>query len=115
MAEKKTEYTENLPFLGRKLLWLDNKNHVRKLIFGLYAICAVLFLADFFYKKKTYLDLEDIPGFYALYGFGMCVVFVVLARGLRSLVARDQDYYASKDVQAEVYPEEGLNRETHND
>jgi hypothetical protein len=115
MADKMKENPENLPLLGRKLLWLDNKNHVRKLIFGLYVTCALLFLADFFYKKKTYLDLEDIPGFYAVYGFGMCVIFVLCARALRSIVARDVTYYGSKDVQAEEYPEEGLSRETLND
>lgn len=106
---------DRLPWLGRKLLWLDNMRNVTRIVYALYGLCAVLFLADFFYKKKTYLDIEDLPGFYALYGFIMCAALVICARGMRLFLMRPEEYYAPKDVEAEEYPEDGLSRERHDD
>lgn len=115
MAKKLKDNPENLPLLGRKLLWLDDMKNVQKIVYGLYFTCAILFLADFFYKKKTYLDLEDLPGFYAIYGFVMCAALVVCARGMRLFLMRDETYYAPKDVESEDHPEDDMSRETIND
>ena len=111
----KKDNPENYPILGRKLLWLDNMKNVNRIVYGLYFTCAALFLADFFYKKKTYMDIEDFPGFYAIYGFVMCAALVICARGMRIFLMRDETYYAPKDVESEEYPEEDLQRETIND
>lgn len=110
VMNKKTDPSK-LPWLARKLLWLDNMRNVDRIVYALYVSCALLFLADFFYKKKTYLDLEDLPGFYALYGFIMCAALVVCARGMRLFLMRDETYYAPKDVEAEEYPEHDMERE----
>ncbi|MEM9330028.1 MAG: hypothetical protein AAGA53_01805 [Pseudomonadota bacterium] len=104
-----------LPWLGRKLLWLDNMKNVDRIVYGLYGLCTVLFLADFFYKKKSYLDLEDLPGFYALYGFIMCAALVICARGMRIFLMRSEEYYAPDDVESEAHPEHDLNRESIDD
>lgn len=113
MSADKNNKTDpsKLPWLGRKLLWLDDIKNVDRIVFGLYGLCAVLFLADFFYKKKTYLDLEDVPGFYAIYGFIMCAALVVCARAMRTFLMRDETYYAPKDVESEAYPEHDMQRE----
>ncbi|MEL7429501.1 MAG: hypothetical protein AAFN43_05835 [Pseudomonadota bacterium] len=103
----------SLPWLGRKLLWLDDMKNVNRIVYALYGLCAALFLADFFYKKKTYLDLEDIPGFYALYGFLMCAALVICARGMRLFLMRGEDYYAPRDVESETYPEHDMKGEEH--
>lgn len=110
MEPRKTD-PNKLPWLGRKLLWLDNMKNVDRIVYTLYFVCAALFLADFFYKKKTYLDLEDIPGFYAIYGFIMCAALVVCARGMRLFLMRDETYYAPNDVESEDYPEDQLERD----
>lgn len=115
MSKNKKDNPEKLPLLGRKLLWLDNMKNVEKIVYSLYFVCAALFLADFFYKKKTYLDLEDVPGFYAIYGFAMCAALVVCARGMRLFLMRDETYYAPKDVESEQHPEADLSRETIDD
>ncbi|MEM7214366.1 MAG: hypothetical protein AAF423_02390 [Pseudomonadota bacterium] len=112
---KKKTIPSTLPWLGRKLLWLDNMRNVDRIVYGLYGLCALLFLADFFYKKKTYLDLEDLPGFYGIYGFVMCAALVICARGMRIFLMRSEDYYSPKDVESEAYPEDGLERETNDD
>jgi len=106
---------EALPWLGRKLLFLDNMKNVERIVTGLYVLCALLFLADFFYKKKYYVSVENWPGFYAVYGFVMCAGLVVIARWMRSFLKRDESYYAPFDVESEEYPEDGLARQEHGD
>ena len=104
---------EDLPWLGRKLLFLDKPKNVTLIVYGLHALCALLFLADFFYKKKYYVSAEGIPGFYALYGFIMCVGLVLGARTMRIFLMRDEDYYGSTDVQSEEFPEDQIERDDH--
>ena len=105
----------SLPWLGRKLLWLDNMKNVDRIVYALFVVCAALFAADFFYHKHTYLEIEDIPGFYALYGFFMCAALVVCARAMRVILMRREDYYAPNDVESEDFPEDQVSRETIHD
>ena len=104
------EDISKLPPLGRRLLWVDNPKNVMRVVYGLYIVCAALFLADFFYKKKSYLPIEDVPGFYAIYGFIMCALLVICAKAMRIFVKRDENYYAPKDVESEMHPEHDLER-----
>jgi amino acid transporter len=115
MSKTPEKNDENLPRLGRALLFLDKKRSVEMIVYGLYVVCALLFLADFFYDKKTYVDAEDIPGFYALYGFFMCAALVICARMMRVVLMRPETYYAPNDVEAEEYPEDQLSKESVND
>ncbi len=115
MAKKKSiQETDpfKLPWLGRNLLWLDNMRNVDRVVYALYGICAVLLIADFLYHKHSYLDIEDIPGFYAAYGFFMCAALVICAKGMRLFLKRPEDYYAPKDVESETFPEDQLDRES---
>ena len=102
-----------LPWLGRKLSFVDNMKNVDLIVYALYAICAALFLADFLYSKKVHVAAEAIPGFYAIYGFVMCAALVICAKVMRWALMRSEDYYAPEDVEAEDYPENGLDREQH--
>ncbi len=36
---------------------------------------------------------ENIPAFYAMYGFVACVLLVVLAKWMRKVVMRKEEYY----------------------
>lgn len=110
-----TPRDENLPALGRMLSWVDDMRNVDRIVYGLYALCALLFLADFFYHKHTYVSVEEFPGFYAIYGFVMCALLVICARGMRFFLKRDETYYAPKDVESERYPDDGLKRESVDD
>lgn len=110
---KQNDNPETYPWLGRKLLWVDSKKNVDRIVYALYAICALLFAADFLYHKHTEIRIEEIPGFYALYGFFMCAALVICAKGLRLLLKRPEDYYAPYDTQSEEYPEDQLERIDH--
>ncbi len=76
-----------------KIRWLDNKENVAKLVYTLYTLAVLLFLADFFYHKHTYFDFENWPGFYALFGFVSYTGLIFLAIRFRRLVKRDENYY----------------------
>lgn len=106
---------ERLPWLGRKLLFLEKMKNVDRVVYALYGVCALLVLADFFYKKKYYVSVENITGFYAFYGFFLCAALVLGARTLRLFLKRNEDFYAPYDVEAEEYPEDGLERKEHGD
>lgn len=66
---------------------------VARLIRVFFVLSALLFLADFFVDREIHQPAEKIPGFYAIYGFLGCVVLVLVAKQMRKLVMRDEDYY----------------------
>ena len=113
MSEHRHEDTSKFNALARMFLWADNPRSVNRLVYGLYAVCAGLFLADFLYHKHVYLEVEEFPGFYALYGFFMCAALVICAKGLRVILKRGEDYYAPQDVESETYPEDQLGKVNH--
>lgn len=113
MSIDQNDKPEDLPTLGRALLWLDKKKNVDRIVYGLYIVCAILFAADFLYHKHVYLGVEEFPGFYALYGFFMCAALVISAKIMRLFLKRPEDYYAPYDVESEKYPEDQLERKTH--
>jgi hypothetical protein len=83
---------------NRDLFWVTR----RAARFALYALHAAALLAIAVEIARP-LDADghgiervaalDFPASYALYGFVACVVLVVLGRGLRRLVIRDERYY----------------------
>jgi hypothetical protein len=73
--------------------WLDERGNVDKIYYGLVIVCAALLLADFFYDKHAKFRLEDIFGFYGIFGFVACVGLVLAAKELRKLLKRPEDYY----------------------
>ncbi len=115
MNDRKHDDPANWPALGRALSFVDDMRNVDRIVYGLYAVCALLFVADFLYYKKVHVAVEAIPGFYALYGFIMCALLVICAKGMRVFLNRDETYYAPHDVEAEPYPEAGLGRESAHD
>ena len=71
----------------------DNPANVRRLLYALHALCAILLLADFAFDRHAEHPVEALWGFYALYGFVACVTLVLLAKGLRRMVVRREDHY----------------------
>jgi len=104
---------EALTPLGRWFLWVESAAAVKRAIYGLGALCAVLFVLDFLVHRHSYAPYEHVPGFYALVGF-LGFSFVVLASGaLRWFIRRGEDFYAPNSVDVEAYPDAGLERKNH--
>lgn len=73
--------------------WADRPEVKQRIRNALYVICAALVAADFVMHRHVVYAIERIPAFYALYGFVALVAVVLLAKGLRRLVGRAEDYY----------------------
>jgi hypothetical protein len=71
----------------------DKKANVDLLLRVLYAVSAVLVALDFFVHRHTEHPWEHLKAFYPLYGFVGIVLLVLLARVLRAVVMRPEDYY----------------------
>lgn len=80
--------------------WADRPGIRQAIRYILYAICAVLVLTDFLVHRHIEVPVEKVPAFYALYGFAALVTVVLLAKGLRRLVGRGEDYYDKDDDHA---------------
>ncbi len=76
----------------------DKPKNVKILIRSLYACCFVLFCLDLVIDRHIYHPWESFIGFYAIYGCLSCVVLVMIARELRKVVMRPEDYYDIKDM-----------------
>ena len=84
----------------QKIPFFDNPKNVMWILRIFYAICILLVVADFIVHRHIYVSFEEIPAFYALYGFVACVVLVVIAKEMRKVLMRKEDYY---DVKEENY------------
>lgn len=75
-----------------KHIWDDPRN-VKRFLWVIYAICAGLVIADFIVHRHLVHPWEGLPGFYAIYGWVACVTLVLVAKQLRKILIRAEDYY----------------------
>lgn len=82
----------------------DEPKNVRRVLRGLYTICAAFFLIDvidfllhkfvgFSALRHEEGPLDWLPGYYGIYGFVACAALVLIAKKLRKVLMRDEDYY----------------------
>ncbi len=71
----------------------DDPRNVKRAIYALYAVCAVSLLGDFVIHRHVDHPWEALFGFYPLYGFGACVLLVLIAKEMRKILMRKDDYY----------------------
>ncbi len=77
----------------REITILDSPKNRQRLLKYFYFSLAALLAIDFFIAKHGHFPWERAPGFYAVYGFIGCVSLIFIAKGLRLLVKREEDYY----------------------
>lgn len=73
--------------------FFDKPENISKMLKVFYVICGLLVVADFIVHRHIYHDWENIPAFYAIYGFVGCVVLVLIAKEMRKIIMRGEDYY----------------------
>lgn len=76
-----------------KRYWLDNPTNVDRLVRGFYIACGALIAIDMFVPKHGPFAAEHVFGFYGWFGFVACVALVLIAKQLRRLLMRSEDYY----------------------
>lgn len=77
--------------------WLDNPGNVRKLWLTFQAVLVLVVLAGFFVDLHPHFDFEGWFAFNAAFGFMTCLAMIVVAKGLGTLLKRNDHYYAQED------------------
>lgn len=75
----------------------DKPRNVSRLLNSLYVICIALFILDFILHRHITNKWDELPGFYAIFGFAAYVIIVMTASLLRKIVKRKEDYYHVDD------------------
>lgn len=73
--------------------WLDDPANVKKVVWAVFAVSALLFVLDGFYHKHPHFAVEEFFGFYAIFGFAAFFGIVIAGKYLRKLIMRREDYY----------------------
>ena len=92
-----------------KTYLFDDKRNVRFVVRALIAACILLFGLDFVLHRHASHPWEEIFGFYAIYGFVACVLLVLLAKEMRKLLMRDENYYEQRKLKHD--PEAGRDQD----
>jgi len=74
----------------------DKPRNVRRLLYTLYSVCALLLGVEFLYHRHAVHPWDGWPGFYAGYGFFGCVLLVLVAKLLRRVLKRPGNYYGEE-------------------
>jgi len=77
----------------KKQHMFDDPVNVKRVIYALYVVCGLSLLGDLFVHRHVDHPWEALFGFYCLYGFAACVVLVLIAKEMRKVLMRGEDYY----------------------
>lgn len=73
--------------------FFDKPGNVQRFLIAFFISLAALLVVDFFIAKHGHWPFENVPNFFAAYGFVSCVVLVLVAKVLRLMIKRPEDYY----------------------
>ena len=83
--------------------FFDDPRNVRLVLRILFAACAVVLLLDIVNfgmhllhageLRQAHHPWERLAGFHPIYGFVACVALVLIAKELRKILMRDEDFY----------------------
>ena len=73
--------------------FFEKPENINKMLKVFYVICVLLVLVDFIVHRHVYHSWENIPAFYAIYGFVGCSILVFIAKWMRTFLMRSEDYY----------------------
>jgi hypothetical protein len=79
--------------MKHELTLFDNPRNVRLVRAVFYVALVLVVAAEFFVHMHPEFGVDGFTGFYAVYGFISYVVLIFVAKGLRKLVMRREDYY----------------------
>ncbi|MDD2844538.1 MAG: hypothetical protein PHT57_06245 [Rhodoferax sp.] len=79
--------------MDEKPHWLDQPRNVKLLWRGFLLVLLLTVLAGFFVPMHPHFSIESIFGFNAWYGFLVCALMIVVAKGLALVLKRPDTYY----------------------
>ncbi|KKM67687.1 hypothetical protein LCGC14_1468610 [marine sediment metagenome] len=74
--------------------WLERPGNIRRLKVAFGIVLGLLAALDFSIHKHAYFHLENLPGFYVIYGFISCAMIVAVSKVLgKLLLLANEGYY----------------------
>jgi hypothetical protein len=77
--------------------WLDDPRHIKLLWRGFIAVLALTVGAEFLVHLHPHFEVEGLFGFHAAYGFIVCLLMIIAAKGLGLFIKRSDRYYDSPE------------------
>ncbi len=79
----------------KRKYFFDKPGNIRLLKILFYISLAITVIVDFFITRRhVYFPWENIPGFYALFGFIACILIIVIAKTLgKKWLMKKEDHY----------------------
>ena len=71
----------------------DSSRNVKLAVIGLFIACGISVIAEFFVHRHFDHPWETLFNFYSIYGFVVCVMLVLIAKMLRFIIMRKENYY----------------------
>lgn len=103
MAPDPHDSSQGGPTPDERQYFFDKPRNVRLVMRTFFVACAIVFGLDFVDLilrwtgghgiRHSERSWESFPGFYAIYGFVGCVFLVLVAKEMRKVLMRDEDYY----------------------
>ncbi len=79
--------------MKKELTIFDNPKNIKRLRLVFFILLVLVLVAEFFVEKHGEFTVEHFYGFYAVYGFMAYVFLIFVAKGLRRIIMRKEDYY----------------------
>ena len=77
--------------------WLVRARTIRRLWYGSLLGLSVTVLLELLIPVKGYFGVDNWIGFGAVFGFGACLLMVLVAKALGLLLKRPEDYYSRSE------------------
>ena len=77
----------------KELTFMDSARNQQRVRKYFYMALIIVLVVDPLIAKQVHFPWERVPAFYAVYGFLACVSLIFVAKLLRLLVKRKEDYY----------------------
>ncbi len=79
--------------MKKELTIFDNPKNVRRLQIGFFVSLVLVLIAESFVNMHGEFEVEHFYGFYAVFGFISYVSLIFIAKFLRKIIMRKEDYY----------------------
>ncbi len=79
--------------MKKELTIFDNPKNVKRLRTGFFVALVLVLIAEAFVDMHGEFTVDHFYGFYAVYGFISYVLLIFVAKGLRKIIMRKEDYY----------------------
>jgi len=79
--------------MKKELTIFDNPKNVKRLRTGFFVALVLVLIAEVFVDMHGQFPVDHFYGFYAVYGFISYVLLIFVAKGIRKIIMRKEDYY----------------------